>query len=103
MSHLRDDLLESMDQDQPDSTRLNALSEQIGLKHTELKKLTVRYYLELKGICMPGQQEQLYQVIKRIIKPEGDVQLPEGEGGHKGGRGKGRGPWWKQTKDSVIN
>ena len=101
MSHLRDDLLQAMDQDNPDESRLNALSEQIGIKHTELKKLTVRYYIGLKAICKPDQQEQLYEIIRKIIKPDGDVQLPEGPGGHQGGRGQGRGPWWKDKKDSV--
>ena len=103
MSRLRDDLLQAMDQDQTDSIRLSLLSEQIGIKHTELKKLTVKYYIGLKAICKPDQQEQLYEIIRKIIKPDGDVQLPEGEGGRKGGRGQGRGPWWQNKNDSVIN
>ncbi len=101
MSNLRDVLLQAMDQDQPDSIRLNELSEQIGLKHTELKKLTVQYYIGLKSVCKPDQQEQLYEMIRKIIKPDGDVQLPQGEGGRIGGRGQGRGPWWKDKKDST--
>lgn len=103
MSHLRDVLLDAMDQDQPDTSRMNELSEQIGVKHTELKKLTVQYYIGLKAICNPDQQERLYELMRKIIKPDGDVQLPEGEGGRKGGRGQGRGPWWSNKKDSVIN
>ncbi len=101
MSHLRDDLLGAMDQDQPDSTRMNDFSEQIGQKHTELKKLTVKYYIGLKAICDKNQQVKLYEIIRKIIKPDGDVQLPS-ESGRLGGNGQGRGPWWKDKKDSVL-
>jgi Spy/CpxP family protein refolding chaperone len=103
MTSLRDQLLQTMDQENPDSTRLNELSEMIGAKHTELKKLTVTYYLGLKAICNPDQQEHLYELIRKIIRPDGEVQLPEGEGWRKGGRGQGRGPWWIKQKDSVTN
>jgi len=100
MSLLRDSLLNSMDEDQPDSVQLNELSEQIGINHTELKKLTVQYYISLKSICDPEQQIRLYELIKGILKPDGDVQIPRGLG-PQGGRGQGRGPWWRETKDSV--
>jgi Spy/CpxP family protein refolding chaperone len=101
MSQLRDDLLEAMDQDQPDSIRMNNLSAQIGQKHTELKKLTVKYYTGLKAICKPDQHEKLYELIRKIIKPDGDVQLPQEGEKRGGGNGKGRGPWWRNQKDSV--
>jgi len=100
MSLLRDSLLDSMDDSQPDSVRLNELSEQIGINHTELKKLTVQYYISLKSICNQEQQIRLYELIKGILKPDGDVQVPRGQG-PQGGNGQGRGPWWREMKDSV--
>jgi len=100
MSLLRDSLLDSMDESRPDSIRLNELAEQIGINHTELKKLTVQYYISLKSICNPEQQTRLYELIKGILKPDGDVQIPRGQG-PQGGKGQGQGPWWRETKDSV--
>jgi Spy/CpxP family protein refolding chaperone len=100
MSLLRDSLLNSMDENQPDSVRLNELSERIGIYHTELKKLTVQYYISLKSICNQEQQIKLYELIKGILKPDGDVQIPRGQG-PQGGNGQGRGPWWRDTKDSI--
>ncbi|MDD4645919.1 MAG: periplasmic heavy metal sensor, partial [Bacteroidales bacterium] len=103
MSQMRDTLLQSMNQLQPDSAKLNALSEQIGTKHAELKKLTVQYYLGLKAVCNPDQQEKLYGIIRKLINPEGDVQLPSGRRGPQTGRGQGGGPWWRDKKNSSIN
>lgn len=100
MSLLRDSLLNSMNENQPDSVRLENLSEQIGINHTELKKLTVQYYISLKSICNPEQQIRLYELIKGILKPDGDVQIPRGQG-PRGGNGQGRGPWWRENQDTV--
>jgi Spy/CpxP family protein refolding chaperone len=102
MGRLRDQLLQEMDRANPDRTVTDSLSEQIGHLHTELKKLTVNYYLGLKAACNPSQQQKLYEIMKKIINPEGDVQLPR-EGGRYGGPGRGRGPWWKNQNDSTTN
>jgi Spy/CpxP family protein refolding chaperone len=99
MSLLRDSLLNSMDEDQPDFVRLNKLSEQIGNNHTELKKLTVQYYISLKSICNPEQQIRLYELIKGILKPDGDVQIPRGQG-FQGGNGRGRGLGWRSINNN---
>jgi Spy/CpxP family protein refolding chaperone len=99
MNELRDSLLEAMNQNQPDTVRLDKLSEKIGEQHAVLKKLTIQYYLGLKAICNPDQQTKLYEIIRKIIQPDGEVQLPSGQGGPGSGRGMGQGPWWKSKKN----
>lgn len=102
MSLLREQLLRALDQTEPDTVLLNALSDQIGQKHTELKKLTITYYLGLKSICNVDQKKALYEMFQKLLSPESNVNVP---GGRMQGRGpqQGRGPWWKNEKDSITN
>lgn len=107
MSRLRDLLLIEMDRETPDTTRLSQLSEQIGYQHTNLKKLSVDHYLVLKSFCTDDQKNELFEMFKKVLKPDGEVNVPRGQGppgGGRGGPGKGgRGPWWQNQKDSVLN
>jgi len=105
MSQLRDQLLEEMVKIQPDTTTLDSLSEQIGINHTLLKKLTVDHYLRLKSLCTDEQKKGLHEMFRKILNPDGDVNLPNGQGrpmgGPQGGGQPGRGPWWKNNTDSI--
>jgi hypothetical protein len=107
MSRLRDLLLIEMDRETPDTTRLSQLSEQIGFQHTNLKKLSVDHYLVLKSFCTEDQKKELFEMFKKVLKPDGEVNVPRGQGPPGGGRGgpgkNGRGPWWQNQKDSVSN
>ncbi len=107
MSRLRDLLLTEMDRETPDTTRLSQLSEQIGFQHTNLKKLSVDHYLVLKSFCTEDQKKELFEMFKKVLKPDGEVNVPRGQGPPGGGRGgpgkNGRGPWWQNQKDSVSN
>lgn len=107
MSLLRDQLLDEMDKESPDSVKLSQFSEQIGQEHTNLKKLSVDHYLDLKSYCTPDQKRELFEMFKKILKPDGDVNVPRGPGppgGNRGRQGKGgRGPWWQNQQDSVFN
>jgi len=100
MNLLRVQLLNVLDHAEPDTALLNSLSDQIGKKHTELKKLTISYYLGLKSICNNDQKAALYQMFQKLLSPEGNVTVP---GSGKQGRGaqQGRGPRWKSRKDSI--
>jgi hypothetical protein len=113
MSQLREQLLNALDQQEPDTALLNNLSDQIGRKHTELKKLTITYYLGLKSICNTDQKKALFNMFQKLLSPESNVNVPTGmpQGrGPKGtgqgqgqGPGQGRGPWWKNQKDSISS
>ncbi len=98
MARLRNRQLREMTVEQPDMGLLTNLSEEIGLKHTELKNLTIEYYLGLKKVCSREQQEELYRIFEQILNPQGDVDLPGGQRG-RGDRGGGppadRGRRWQ--------
>ncbi len=105
MSLLREQLLIALDQQVPDTALLNNLSDQIGKKHTELKKLTITYYLGLKSICNSAQKKMLFDMFQKLLSPESNVNVPNGKPENRGpkGPGQGRGPWWKDKKDSISN
>jgi len=105
MSLLREQLLVALDAPVPDTAVLNDLSDQIGKKHTELKKLTITYYLGLKSICNSDQKKTLFEMFQNLLSPESNVKVPGGkpEGRGPKGPGQGRGPWWKDKKDSISS
>ena len=53
-----------------DSLQLHQLSDEIGALHSQLKKETVLFYLRLKEICDPQQQQQLAEVFKPLFISE---------------------------------
>lgn len=105
MSLLREQLLLELDQPEPDTVKLNNLSDQIGKKHTELKKMTITYYLGLKSICNSDQKKALFEIFQKLLSPESNVNVPMGSPERRGqnGQGQGQGPRWKNQKDSISN
>lgn len=53
-----------------DSLQLQQLSDEIGGLHSQLKKETVLFYMRLKEICDPDQQQQLAEVFKPLFITE---------------------------------
>jgi len=84
----RKQMLAEMSAVNSDTTRLNALSDSIGQLHSDLKKITYRYYMEIKGICDPEQQRKLEQLFGEMFT--NDSQLGNPGGGGPRGRQQGR-------------
>lgn len=63
LADLRREMLNEMSGSDPDTSKLNQLSDSVGILHSELKKLTYRYYLDLKKICRPDQYPLLEQMF----------------------------------------
>ncbi len=71
-----------------DTIRLNALSDSIGRLHGDLKKVTYRYYLDIKNLCDPEQQRKLEQLFGEMFANDAPMGYP-GNGGQRG-RQQGR-------------
>jgi Spy/CpxP family protein refolding chaperone len=84
----RKQMLSEMSAVQSDTLRLNALSDSIGLLHSNLKKVTYKYYLDIKNICDPEQQQKLEQIFSEMFSNDSPIGHP-GIGGTKG-RQQGR-------------
>jgi hypothetical protein len=85
---LRQKMLSEMATEKCDTIRLNILSDSIGILHGNLKKVTYKYYIEIKNICDQQQQEKLEQLFGGMFVS--DHRMGQyGKGGQQG-RGRGR-------------
>lgn len=66
---LRLEMIRELGQQQPDIKKINQTNHEFGKLHEELKNQTATYYLELKKICTPEQQEQLQEIFETIAQP----------------------------------
>ena len=83
----RNRMFTEMNSESCDTGRLNSLSDSIGILHSDIKKLTYRYYLDLRDICNEQQKEKLAQMFSEIFA--GDLRM--GQYGRGGPQRKGRG------------
>lgn len=80
----RNEMITELAKEDPDVQKLKQIARDIGDMHTELKELTMDYYLGMKEVCTPEQEEKLYRIFEVLINRDGGMPMP--------GRGRGRGP-----------
>jgi len=78
----RKQMLVEMAKLKSDTIRLNVLSDSIGALHSGLKKITYKYYLDLKNICTEEQQKELEQLFSEVFTSDISVGM-QGKGGQK--------------------
>jgi len=83
LSLLRFDMVSELGKADPDEQYLSSLSVSIGDRHAELKEATIKFYMGIKNICTPEQNEKLLGIFQGL--------LGEDEQGHAR-RGRGQGP-----------
>jgi hypothetical protein len=76
-------MLREMSSANCDTIRLNAFADSIGKLHSNLKKLTYRYYLEIKEICNSEQQKNLELLFSDVFNSDATLNTP-GPGGQHG-------------------
>ena len=76
MQDVREDMLEELAKQKPDTVKLHQLSGSIGDLHRELKLHTFEYYFNMKKICNTKQKEKLHEIFKSMISPDGNLRLP---------------------------
>ena len=82
---LRQKMLYEMASEKCDTIRLNTLSDSIGTLHANLKKVTYKYYIDIKNICEKQQQQKLEQLFGGMFA--GDGRMGQyGKGGQQGRR-----------------
>ena len=101
---LRYQMIDEMAGDNPDTEKLNKISNEIGDLHSQLKKATISYYMNMKNICNKEQQKRLHDLFRVMADPEGDIN----SFGRGRGRGQGmmrgrRGPWWMNEQQNENN
>ncbi|MCK9303953.1 MAG: hypothetical protein PHP30_08045 [Bacteroidales bacterium] len=68
MDSLKNEMFSELNKPQPDSIKLNSLSDLIGIHHSELKKLTNNFYLKIKSVCDSTQCEPLKKTFLSLYQ-----------------------------------
>ncbi len=74
---LRAEMVRELGKENPKEKTLESISEQIGKLHTNLKKETIDYYMQMKEVCNDEQQIKLNEIFMSMLKKKEDVSLPE--------------------------
>ncbi len=74
---LRAEMVRELGKENPKEKTLESISEQIGKLHTNLKKETSDYYMQMKEVCNDEQQIKLNEIFMSMLKKKEDVSLPE--------------------------
>lgn len=92
---IREEMLNQLSLPDTDTVKLSLLSDSIGMMHADLKKLSFRYYLDVKNICRPDQQEELQFIFRDAFIQDMPMR--------RGGPGFGPGPHRKQRGVGPMN
>lgn len=85
LEELRIKMVKEMGTQNPREKELNSISDNIGKSHSDMKKITIQYYLDMKEVCDTNQQEKLNEIFMSMSKSKEDVSLPQ-RGRQKRGR-----------------
>jgi len=88
LERVRHKMLTEMASKNTDNNKLDMLSDSVGYLHARLKKLTYRYYLDIKNICDKQQQKNLEQLFSKMFTS--DVKMGHNGKGGPNGRRNGR-------------
>lgn len=70
LDSLKTELYTELNTPTPDTVKLNTLSDEIGLNHAQLKKITNSYYLNIKSIATPQQNEKIKTAFYKLYTDE---------------------------------
>jgi len=91
MNSLRVRMIDQMAAPDPDRVQLDSICIGIGQLHTELKRATVDYYLQMKSVCDNKQQGLLNQLFERMINYDERDRMGPGRNRPNRGPRMGRG------------
>lgn len=80
LENLRLEMINELGKEAPDQNKLEMITNDIGSRHSELKKVTIEYYLKMKGECNEEQKKKLNDIFISMLKKNEDVKLPGGYG-----------------------
>jgi hypothetical protein len=66
LQNVQKSILEELKKSNYDSLKLVSYSNEIGSLHSRLKMNTIDFYLSLKRVCSPSQQDSLYVIFREM-------------------------------------
>lgn len=77
LERLRMEMVQELGSQYSNHEKLDSITGQIGHLHTQLKNLTIEYYLGMKQSSDPEQQKKLNKIFMSVLQNNEDVKLPE--------------------------
>lgn len=90
MADMRREMVNELGKENPDRQKLDSLATAFGDLHRQLKEQTINYYMELRSVCTPEQQQQLHVLFRTMLNPNNELPL------HRYGRGWRHGRGWRR-------
>jgi len=87
MHEKKQQIIEKINQDDPDTLELNKLAEEMGKLNAELKKNAIRHFIEMRNACTPEQKLIMKELSRNMFRAE-----------EPGGRGMQYRHGWKDGK-----
>lgn len=85
LEKLRSEMVAELGKTELAKEKLEEITKTIGELHTQLKNVTIDYYLGMKTVCDDNQKEKLNEIFQSMLKQNEDVKLP----GRQGRYGRG--------------
>ncbi len=80
LEKLRNEMVEEIGKPEPNKEQLEVITKTIGELHTQLKNITIEYYMGMKTACNEEQKIKLNEIFKTMLKQNEDVKLPRQQG-----------------------
>lgn len=71
MKVIRDEMIEEITSENPDSSTLIQLTKDLGDQHIGLKMNTFNFYFSMKKVCKPEQQKELSNIFRGMFMYDG--------------------------------
>ena len=101
MQIIRNGMVGELNQVKPNRDRLDAMANELGEKHKQLKKVTFDYYFNLQSVLDSVQQQKMSVIFQSMLTEEDYVKTRKGKGHQGQGRGSGNGRF-NQLDDTVV-
>lgn len=76
MESLRIQMVQELGKESSNKEKLDSISGNIGKLHTELKNITINYYLGMKEVCNEDQKVKLNEIFMSLLKTKEEISLP---------------------------
>lgn len=77
LEDLRIEMVTELGKENPEKETLDSIAQKIGALHSELKEITMDYYLNMKKECDEEQKVKLNDIFMSVLKQNEDVKLPQ--------------------------
>lgn len=81
------EMFQELEKENPDLNKLDNIADSIGYLHAELKRHTIRHFMEKGRYCTPEQRKRMFRFYRHTIAPDSAPGMRERKFRHRHRRG----------------